>query len=288
MKTFILTLTILFSLTLFSFAQDARDIMQKVLDRDDGTTEISRVSLSTCRVVKKGKKFVCAENPRKKMMDMVRKDYGPKEKDHKTVSIIIEPSSEKGIGFLQYDYDEKGKETDQWLYLSALGKVKRIVSGNENEPKTGSFFGSEFTYEDMESIRIDDYSYKILGNENYRKHECWVIESIPGKERAKKSNYSKFMDWVDKERYIVLKSILFNRQGKRIKKIYNSNIETIDNILVPRKIMVFNLETKRKTSLIYEKITLNKEVNDDFLTQRTLTDGAFRESTLRKYQKHLK
>ena len=288
MKTFIFTLSILLGSTIFSFAQDARQIMQKVLDRDDGTTEISRVKLSTCRVVKKGKKYVCAENPRIKIMDMVRKDYGPNEKDHKIVTIIIEPSSEKGIGFLQYDYEKKGKDTDQWLYLSALGKVKRIVSGNENEPKTGSFFGSEFTYEDMESLHIDDYSYKVLGSENYKKHDCWIIESIPGKERAKKSNYSKYMDWVDKKRFMALKSILFNRQGKKIKKIYNTKIETIDNILVPRKIIVFNLESKRKTTLSYEKIAINKTVNDDFLTQRTLTDGAFRESSLRKYQKYLK
>ncbi len=285
MKTTILTFILMFYSVFFAFAQDAKDIMQKVIDRDDGTTEISRVTLSTCRLVKKGNTFVCAENPRVKLMDMVRKDYGPREKDHKTVSIILQPSSEKGIGFLQYDYDQKNKDTDQWLYLSALGKVKRIVSGNENEPKTGSFFGTEFIYEDMESLRIEDYSYKILGSETFRKRDCWVIESVPKQHRAKKSNYSKFRDWVDKERYLVLKSILFNRQGKHIKKIYYQKIETIDNILVPRQILVLNLETNRRTLLVYEKIAFNKTVKDDFLTQRTLTDSAFRESTLKQYQK---
>jgi len=288
MKITIIHLLIVLWFTSFSFAQNAKDIMQKVIDRDDGTTEISRVSLSTCKVEKKGRAYVCSENPRIKLMDMVRKDYGPKEKDHKTVSIIIEPPSEKGIGFLQYDYDQVDKDTDQWLYLSALGKVKRIVSGNDNEPKTGSFFGSEFTYEDMESLHIDDFSYKILGSETYRNNKCWVIESIPEKHHAPKSNYSKFMDWIDQKRFLVLKSILFDRQGKRIKKIYYQDIENINNILVPRKIIVFNLQTKRRTILSYEKIALNRPVKDDFLTQRTLTDGAFRESTLRQYQTYLK
>ena len=51
--------------------------------------------------------------------------------------------------FLQYDYENTDKESDQWMYLSALGKVKRIVSGNDDEPKKGSFFGSEFGYEDF-------------------------------------------------------------------------------------------------------------------------------------------
>jgi len=288
MRKYLCVMIFIFFLTSISNAKNAKEIMQKVIDRDDGTTEISRVRLSTCRVVRKGKKYVCADSPRVKVLDMVRKDYGPNKKDHKTVSIIISPDSEKGIGFLQYDYEQIDKDTDQWLYLSALGKVKRIVSGNENEPKTGSFFGTEFSYEDMESIRLEDYSYKILGSETYRKRPCWVIESVPVKKRAQKSNYSKFMDWIDKKRYIVLKSILFNRQGKKIKKIYNNNIEIIDNVLVPRKTLVFNLETKRRTYLTYEKIAFNKAVSDIFLTQRTLTDNVFRKSTLKKYQNYLK
>jgi hypothetical protein len=267
-----------------AYANEAKDIIQQVLDRDDGTTEIGRVKLSTCAVVKKGKKIICKSRPRVKVMDMIRKDYGPNEKDHRTVVIIIEPAGEKGIGFLQYDYEQKGKETDQWLYLSALGKVKRIVSGNEKEPKTGSFFGSELSYEDMEKRHIDDYTYKLLGRETYAAKPCVVIESIPVKERAIKSNYSKSLDWVDKDRHIILKSILYNRQGQKAKKIYFGKITEIDGILVPRQIAVLNLETSRRTVMSYEKIALNISVQDDFLTQRTLIDGAFREINLKKFQ----
>ncbi|MCK5163838.1 MAG: outer membrane lipoprotein-sorting protein [Desulfobacula sp.] len=267
-----------------SHANEARDIIQKVLDRDDGTTEIGRVKLSTCAVIKKGNKIVCKSTPRIKIMDMIRKDYGPNEKDHKTVTIIMEPAGEKGIGFLQYDYEQKNKETDQWLYLSALGKVKRIVSGNENEPKTGSFFGSELSYEDMEKRHIDDYTYQLLGRETYAKRPCFVIETVPVKDRAAKSNYSKSLDWVDQERNMILKSILFNRQGKKYKKIYFGKIKEVNSILVPMQIAVLNLETGRRTLLSYVNIALNINIDDAFLTQRTLTDGAFRESRLKKYQ----
>jgi hypothetical protein len=267
-----------------SYADEARDIIEKVLDRDDGTTEIGRVRLSTCAVIKKGKKIICKSTPRVKVMELIRKDYGPNEKDHKTVTIIIEPAGEKGIGFLQYDYEQKGKETDQWLYLSALGKIKRIVSGNENEPKTGSFFGSELSYEDMEKRHIDDYTYKLLGNETYARRPCFVIETVPVKERAAKSNYSKSLDWVDQDRHMILKSILFNRQGKKIKRIYFRKIKKISGILVPMQIAVLNLETGRRTLMSYGAIALNVAVDDDFLTQRVLTDSVFRESHLKKYQ----
>lgn len=265
-------------------ARDARQIMKAVLDRDDGTTEVGRVSLSTCPVRKTGNKYICTANPRTKIMDVVRKDYGPAEKDKKTVTIILEPAGERGIGFLQYDHAQKGKETDQWLYLSALGKVKRIVSGSENEPKTGSFFGSELSYEDMEEKHLDDYTYKVLGHETFARRECTVVESIPTRERAPKSNYSRVLDWVDEERDIVLKTLLFNRQGKKIKRIYFGRIREVKGILVPMAIVVYNLETGRRTRFIYDKIALNVPVADEFLTQRTLTDGSFRESNLKRYQ----
>ncbi len=289
-KTIATLFIIVFALitTTLSFADDVKAIVQKMLDRNDGKTEISRMKLSTAKYVQKGKKIVNAEKPRVKVMDNIRKDYGENEKDHKSVSIIIEPASEKGISFLQYDYEEKGKDTDQWIYLSAMGKIKRIVSGNDNEPKTGSFFGSEISYEDMEQINIEEYTYKILGNETYRKRACWVIESTPTKERARKSNYSKMVDYIDKENYISLKTILYSRSGKQIKKVYTGKIETIDGILIPRQTVVYNLETQRRTSMTMLEVSINKEIDDDFLTKRTLTDGAFRERHLKRYQDDFK
>jgi hypothetical protein len=267
------------------FAQDAKEIMRKVDDRDDGSTEISRVSLTSYRYVKKDGKNVPAEKPRVKVMDFIKKDYGLREKDHKSVSIMIEPKSERGISFLQYDYEEVGRDTDQWMYLSAMGKVKRIVSGNDNEPKTGSFFGTELNYEDMEAYALDDYTYKILGSETYRKIECWIIEATPVMRKAMKSNYSREIFWIDKERDFLLKSVLFNRNGKKSKKIYRAKIERIDGILVPMKIVVNNIETKRRTTMIYENIILNRPVEDSYLTQRTLNDKGFRERKLKEYQK---
>lgn len=285
MKQSLLMVIVMIFSTSICFAEDARKIMEKVDVRNDGTTAIARVSLTSYRYVKKEGKYVAAEKPRVKVMDFIRKDYGPREKDHKSVSIMIEPKSERGIGFLQYDYEEVGRDTDQWMYLSAMGKVKRIVAGNDNEPKTGSFFGTEFNYEDMESYNIDDYTYRILGSENYRKKECWVIEATPVRRKAVKSNYSREILWIDKENDMILKSVLFNRNGKKSKKIYYGKIERIDGILVPRKIIVNNIETQRRTTMSYEKILLNMPVEDSYLTQRTLTDKGFRQRKLKEYQK---
>lgn len=270
------------------FAETARDIMQKAIDLDDGETEVSLIRLASCRYTKKGKKTACAETPRVKVLEGVRKDYGPNGKDKKSVQIVKDPPGERGIGFLQYDYEEQGRETDQWMYYSALNKVKRIVSGNENEPKTGSFFGSELNHEDLEEKHIDDYIYKIAAEETYRKRPCWVIESTPTPERARKSNYSKSLDWVDKERSLFMKTILFSRSGKKVKRITMRDYEKVNGVWVARKMLVNNLRDKRMTKLTIDAVTLNVPVEDDFLTLRTLTDGSFREGMLQGLRRSLK
>ncbi len=284
-KTVLVFIILILTASAYGAENKARDIMVKVDNRDDGQTLISRVSLTTYRYIKKGGKNIPAEKPRVKVIDFIKKDYGIREKDHKSISIVIEPKSEKGIGFLQYDYEESGKDTDQWMYLSAMRKVKRIVSGNDNEPKTGSFFGSEFNYEDMEAHNINDYTYRLPGSETYKNKHCHVIEAIPIPEKAKKSNYSRALLWVDSKDFIILKSVLFNRNGKKNKKIYNNRIVKIEGILVPREIVVINLTAHRRTTMTYGKIALNSPVEDRFLTRRTLTDKGFRKRKLDLYQK---
>lgn len=285
MKQFLIFSILIILTATVGFAETpdpARDIMVRVDNRNDGETLIARVRLTSYRFARKGGKNIPAEKPRIKEMDFVKKDYGPNGKDHRSISIVLQPESEKGIGFLQYDYQEPGKDTDQWMYLSSFGKVKRIVSGNENEPKTGSFFGSEFNYEDMEELYIDDYTYRLLGNETYRGKSCAVIETFPVPEKALKSNYSRGIMWVDTDRHLVLKTLLFNRNGKKTKKIVNGKIKEINGVLIATAVSVVNLEANRRTLMTYENIRIDNPVEDSFLTRRTLTDKVFREKTLRQ------
>jgi hypothetical protein len=230
----------------------------------------------------------CTENPRIKVLESVQKDYGANKKDSRSIAIVLEPISDKGIGMLTYEYDASGKDNDVWLYLSALGKVKRIISSSEDSDESGSFFGTEFSIEDIESRKIGDYTYKILEQATYAERPVWLIESIPKPERARKTRYGKFISWVDKERYILLKEELYNRNGKLYKQVTMGNIERIDNVWVARKVTMNNLSTRRATIMDLVSVAFNMEVSDEFLTQRTLTDFAFRERNLAKLRAYLK
>ncbi len=267
-----------------------RDIMIKVdkVSKESSRSAVQKMKLSTCKYGKKGKKIRCVEKPRVKLMESVQKDTGKNGLDTRSISIILEPIGEKGIGMLTYDYDDSDKDADTWLYLSALGKVKRMISSSEDNDESGSFFGSEFSVEDMEAPKIDDYTYKILKETTYAKRPAWVIESIPTAKRARKTKYSKSVSWIDKERFISLKINLYNRRGKPYKKLTMQDIKLIDNVWVSRKMSMNNLITKRLTRLSLTSVAFNMDVPDEFLTQRTLTDFAFRERELKKLRKYIK
>ena len=149
--------------------QEARELIyQNRMQENAIKTSFSRVKMTTCKYKIQGKKIRCTEQPRVKMLESIFKNYSNIGKngkqDRKSVSIILSPKAEKGIGMLNYSYQSDEKDDDIWMYFSSLGKVRRITSSNKNqdEPASGSLFGSEFSSEDINGTSIDDYQYKIL------------------------------------------------------------------------------------------------------------------------------
>jgi outer membrane lipoprotein-sorting protein len=287
MKRLLFITLLAIALPLQAAQPDPREIMRQVNDRDDGVSSYSRSVVATCRYQTSGGRMRCAEQPRIKVMEGVQKDFGNNGKDSRSINIILQPAAEKGIGFLQYDYDAPGKDSDQWMYLSALGKVKRLVSGNDDEPKSGTMFGSEIAYEDVERPHLDDYRYKLLREENYQGRPCWVIESVPTPARARKSNYSRSVSWIDKERLIMLQAQIYDRTGRPIKHITTAGVEKVSGVWVTRMMNVNNIQSRRITTMKTEEIVINPKVNNELFSLRTLTDGAYREQQLTELRKGL-
>ncbi|WP_295873068.1 outer membrane lipoprotein-sorting protein [uncultured Zhongshania sp.] len=267
---------------------NAQLIMEKMDEQQrlvsDGS--LTRSQLSTCKFGQKDKQINCVETPRVKVLESVSKQYGPDKKDSKGVSILLEPASERGIGMLTYNYDDPGRDTESWLYLSALGKVKRMASGTGEDSEPVSVFGSEFTTEDMESGNTNEYDYKILQQGPFGDRQVWVIEAIPKPVRAVKTEYSKLLYWVDKERYTLLKAQTYDKRGKPYKQLTFKNIEKINDLWIARDVTLINLQSQRLSNMKTEAITTNVAVEDEFLTQRTLTDFAYREKTLEALRKY--
>ncbi len=270
-------------------AQSPKDIMIKVkkVTKESFNTSIQRIKLSTCKYTVSDKRIVCTEEPRNKLLESVAKNYGDNKQDSRSVSIIIEPKKEKGVGMLTYEYGEPGKDNDSWIYLPELSKVKRLASSADNNDSSGSFFGSEFSLEDMEDLKINEYTFKILSEEKYKGRDAWVIEYTPNAERAKKSKYSKTISWIDKERYISLKKNIYVH-GEPFKQLTMSDIEKIDDVWIAKKLTMNNLSTRTLSIMNMVSVAFDQEISDEFLTTRTLEDFTFRERNLGKFRDNLK
>ena len=266
------------------------EIMQLVDDtnRRQNDSSFNRMQLSSCKFGVTDGRITCAERPRVKSLESVSKNYGVELKDTKSVTITLEPAAERGIGMLSYAYDEAGRDNETWLYLSTLGRVKRIASGDsDEETEPASLFGSEFTTEDTDTGKLEEYSFNVLEETTTSDREVWKIEMIPNEERARKTRYSRQVHYVDKERFVTLRSEMYDRYDKEIKRLMAARVELGNDIWMSRSLTMMNLVTNRLSNMAFVEIYTDLAIEDEFLTQRTLTDAAYRETELEKLRAQL-
>lgn len=159
----------------------------------------------------------------------------------KTLSIFDRPADVKHTAVLTYSHGLD--PDDQWLYLPALKRVKRINSRN----KSGPFVGSEFAFEDLSSQEIEKYSYKYLQDEACGEWQCYVIERYPEYEY---SGYTRQVAWIDQAEYRVTKVEFYDRKDSLLKTLTNSGYqEYIDYYWRPDEMFMENHQTGKTTTL---------------------------------------
>lgn len=167
-----------------------------------------------------------------------------KEEGDKSLSIFDTPPDVKGTAMLTHTH-KKGND-DQWLYLPALKRVKRISSAN----KSGSFMGSEFAYEDLASQEVEKYTYKWLRDEDYEGQACFVIERYPV---DKNSGYTRQMVWMDQSEYRVLKIDYFDRKKSLLKTLTLTGYQQyLEQYWRAEEMYMVNHQTGKSTRLIWK------------------------------------
>lgn len=134
----------------------------------------------------------------------------------KTITLFLEPASVKNTRFLTVQ--NESRNDDQWIYLPALRKVKRIVSSEKN----GSFMGSDFSYSDMSysDDTINSSTHTLLREEYLNEIECYVVESIPDENSS--SSYGKEISWVDKKTWLTPKVEFYGADRTTLAKTLKS------------------------------------------------------------------
>jgi outer membrane lipoprotein-sorting protein len=181
----------------------------------------------------------------------------------KSLTIFDSPKDIKGTAFLNYTH--KMGDDDQWLYLPALKRVKRISSRN----KSGSFMGSEFSYEDISSQEIEKYTYKWLRDEIFNGMECFVVERYPVDK--KNSGYSRQVSWIDKLEYRTWKVQYYDRKNEHLKTLIMSNYEQYENkFWRSLEMHMANHQTGKSTLLQFTDFKFMVDLNDDDFSKNSL------------------
>ncbi|MBW2593374.1 MAG: outer membrane lipoprotein-sorting protein [Deltaproteobacteria bacterium] len=248
------------------FADDpkARAIMEKVDARDDGDNQISDMEMIL--INKKGK-------------ERIRKIHAfSKDKDEDILRLMFfqHPADVRDTAFLTFDYDDPDKDDDQWLFLPALKKTKRIASTD----KSGSFMGSDLTYSDMTSRNLEDYDYifyKKAKEKEVNGVKTWVIWSTPrSKDVVEETGYEKSLLFVCQDNFFVIRALHWVRDGGYKKYMDIKKLDLIDGIWVATEMHVTKKKgknTAHKTILKLNNVKFNQGLEFDMFTVRRMEKG---------------
>lgn len=230
-------------------------IMEKeylVLTHNKSFTQKASVVLESYD--KNGKKWVKRGNY------LIKRDYDKKEEKY-AVDILCPPDI-KGTKFLVWAYPRISDE--RWIYLPSLRVIRRISTSDVS----GSFIGTNFSYEDVSLRFVDDYTYRLLRSESFNGQECYVIEGIP---KMEDTGYSKRIFWVRKDIFTLAKEEFYRKKDNNLWKVEEINdIKKIDGIWTYIKTTMYDLLEGSKTTVIFENLEFNTAIPDKIFTKRFL------------------
>ena len=180
----------------------------------------------------------------------------------KSLSIFDEPADVKGTAMLTYSHGLQ--PDDQWLYLPAIKRVKRISSRN----KSGPFMGSEFAFEDLGSQEVEKYHYNYLREDACGEWQCHVLERMPAYEY---SGYTRQVVWLDTEAYRVVKVDYYDRKGEPLKTLTAADYQQyLDHYWRPGRMEMVNHQNGKSTVLEWKNYAFKTGLTENDFNSQTL------------------
>ncbi|MBB3061945.1 outer membrane lipoprotein-sorting protein [Microbulbifer rhizosphaerae] len=172
----------------------------------------------------------------------------------KSLTLFKQPADVRGTAFLNYAHIDT--PDDQWLFLPALQRVKRIASRN----KSGPFMGSEFAYEDLSSFEVEKYVFRLVGEETFAGQRCFVVESIPNYEF---SGYKRRVSWIDQSHYRLLKTEYYDRKDSLLKTLSLSDYQWHgEHFWRAHTLEMVNHQTGKSTQMLVQQLKLDAGLSE--------------------------
>lgn len=235
------------------------EIMQLVDARNDGDDLIQNMKQRL--IDRRG-------NVRERVMISLRKDYGV---DSKSITYFLAPSNIRDTALLTWDYDGVEKDDDQWLYLPALKKVRRISASDRGD----YFMGTDFTFEDIKQTpELEDYHWTLIGSDKLGNFDVWVVEGEPKTDDLKKNlGYSNTRYYIRKDINLYIRVDFWDRKGQELKQLISDEIKEIDGIWTAMSGTMTNKQTGHRTELSFSEHRYNTGISDRMFSERMLKRG---------------
>lgn len=250
-------LAILLIIPLSAFTQDkltGLQVIENVYNRDTGTEMEGNLTMAL--INSRGSERI-------REIKQYIKDFGKVEKK---IMFFIKPADVRNTSFMNWSYDDPKKDDDQWIYLPALKKVKRISS----DSKSDYFMGSDFTYDDLGDRKPQDDTHKILREEEFNGEPCYVIESIP---KDKDYMYSRTVTWVVKGKWIGLKKEFYDEDGEHLKTLKINDYKKIKGFWIITGTEMHNVQKDHTTQMGLSNIIIDGGIKNSMFTERMMRRG---------------
>tara|TARA_R110002167_G_scaffold23131_8_gene82460 strand:+ start:396 stop:3641 length:3246 start_codon:yes stop_codon:yes gene_type:complete len=193
--------------------------------------------------------------------------------EKRTVLFYLSPRNVKNTGFLTYDYPQAAMDDDQWLYLPALRKARRISASDRGD----YFLGTDFTYEEIKKegkFELSDYHFKTLKKERLDGKDTLLLEATPvDSKTARELGYGKVHSWVDPSNWIVIKAEYWDTNLNPLKTLNIDDIRRVDGIWTRHRMQIDNHKTGHHTEFVFSEVDYDKPLSDNIFARQALTRG---------------
>lgn len=226
-----------------ALGQDAREIVKEVQRR---TTTKSQRYEGTLEVIGKGDRVAA-----KRWVFQRLGSFG----DSKSVLRFTDPAEVKGVALLIHNHPDRA--SDQWMWRPAIGRDQRIAL----QDRSTRFFGTDFSFEDLEERDAEQFDMKVVGQEN----GLWKIESFP----KKKSQYTRALVWVRQSNYTFVKVENYDAKGL-VRVVDYKDFAQVQGVWTARTTEVHDVRRESRTVLKYDKLEYNLPIAESEFTLQAL------------------
>jgi len=256
-KIQVVILATLIALPVLSFARDkisGHQIVENVYNRQTGNDQQADLTMSL--INSRG-------DERVRTIRQFTKDFGVMEKK---IMFFKTPADVRNTSFMNWSYNDENKDDDQWIYLPALKKIKRISS----DSKSDYFMGSDFTYDDLGDRHPSQDTHKLIGEEIINGENCYVVESIPKDEDYM---YSKTVTWIIKDKWIGVKKDFYDEDEDLLKILIVKKFEKISGYWTILSTEMHNVQKNHTTRMQLDNVKIDTGIADNQFTERMMRRG---------------